>query len=108
MENRLNDENAMNEDAYKTPRCVYKYTGTDTEGQQINPYTFIARGENPDCNAAVIRFVNALDFKKIERIISDIPETSGTISVMPEIQKNFYLELMKIRLNQIVHSMCMS
>ena len=105
MEKRLTDEKAMQEDAYKTPRCVYKYTGTDTEGQQINPFTFIAQGENPDCNASALRFVNKLDFKMIEQIIYDIPEVSGTISVMPEVQKMFYLELMKIRLNQIIKSL---
>ena len=100
MEKRMIDEKAMEEDAFKTPRCVYNYTGTDTEGQQINPFSFIERGENPDCNAAVLRFVNALDFKMVENIINSIPEVFGTLSVMPEIQKKFYLELMRIRLHQ--------
>ena len=92
----------MHEDAYKTPRCVYKYTGTDTEGEKINPFVFVRTGDNSDCNAAVSRFINTMDFKKIECIINNIPEVFGNISVMPEIQKRFYLELMKIRYNEFL------
>ena len=102
MEKRLSDAAAMHEDAYKTPRSAYKYTGTDTKGQLINPFAFIAQGENADCNAAVLRFVDTLDFDKIECIINCIPEVFGTISVMPEIQKRFYIELMKIRLERLM------
>ena len=102
MEKRLSDERAMHEDAYITSRCVYKYTGTDTEGERINPFKFMIQSENNDCNAAVLRFINNMDFSKIKCIIDDIPDVYGTISIMPESQKRFYLELMKIRLNKIM------
>ena len=101
MEKRLSDEKAMHEDAYITPRCVYKYTGTDTDGEKINPFKFIEQGEHPDCNTAVSRFINKVDFNKIKCIVNDIPDVFGTISIIPEIQKRFYLELMKIRLDKL-------
>jgi len=97
MENRLNDESAMREDAYKTVTCVYKYKGLDNEGHKINPFEFIKRGENNECNAAVTRFVNAIDMGKISSMINKIPEVKGVLSVMPKIQKDFYIELLKLR-----------
>ena len=98
MTKRLNDENAMQEDAYKTLLCAYKYTGLDNEGQKINPFTFIKHGENSDCLAAVLRFVNTVDMNVIKNIIYDIPESVGNLAVMPEVQKEFYLKLMQVRL----------
>jgi hypothetical protein len=100
MEKRMSDEKAMWEDACLTPVCAYKYTGLDNEGQKINPFTFIKSGENSDCNEAVLRFVNAVDMKAIAKIVYDIPEAAGNLSVMPEVQKEFYMELMRIRLEQ--------
>jgi len=99
MEKRLGDEVAMREDAYITPRCVYKYTGLDNEGHRINPFDFIKRGENADCSAAAARFLAAVDMSAIEKIIDDIPEVTGALAVMPKIQKEFYMELMRIRLD---------
>jgi hypothetical protein len=102
MTKRMNDEAAMQEDAYKTTLCAYKYTGLDNEGHKINPFTFIKRGENVDCNAAVQRFVNSVDIDAIGKIIYSIPEAVGNLAVMPEIQKEFYLKLMQIRLDNVL------
>jgi len=102
MEKRLHDDKAMQDDAYINPLCAYKYTGLDNEGQKINPFTFIKNSGNADCNAAVLRFVNAVDMKKIEKIIADIPEIAGSLSVMPQLQKDFYIKLMHIRLGEVL------
>jgi len=100
MEKRLNSVKAMREDAYLNALCAYKYTGLDNEGEKINPFTFIDDGENAACNEAALRFVNAVNWDLIEKIIHDIPEAAGNLSVTPEKQKMFYLELMRIRLNE--------
>ena len=97
MEKRIDDDEAMKEDAYKTVRCAYKYTGLDNEGHKINPFDFIKRGENDDCNEALSRFIKTVDMGAIEKLIGDIPEAVGTLAVMPRIQKEFYLKLMSIR-----------
>ena len=102
MTKRMSDEKAMREDAYLSPLCAYKYTGLDHEGHKINPFTFIKRGENADCNAAVQRFAGAVDISMIESLIYSIPETLGTLAVMPEVQKEFYLKLMQMRLEQVL------
>ncbi|MCL2360720.1 MAG: hypothetical protein FWC73_02765 [Defluviitaleaceae bacterium] len=107
MDKRLGDVEAMKEDAYKTPRCVYKYTGLDNEGHRINPFDFIKGGENIDCNAALSRFVDKFEMSVIVNIVDDIPEAIGALAVMPKIQKEFYLELMRIRYN-LLHEIAIS
>ena len=100
MEKRLDNQAAMREDAYINSLCAYKYTGLDNEGQKINPFAFIASRDNEDCNAAALRFVNSINMDLVRGIVENIPESAGNLSVMPEKQKAFYLELMRIRLDQ--------
>ena len=102
MEKQITDKMAMNDDAYKNPLCAFKYTGLDNEGLKINPFIFILDNENADCRAAVLRFTNTVNMKVIKEIIYSIPNTVGTLSVMPEIQKEFYLKLLNIRFEQVL------
>ena len=37
---------------------------------------------------------------KVKSLIKGIPESVGTLAVMPNIQKEFYLKLLEIRLAQ--------
>jgi hypothetical protein len=97
MEKRISDEDAMKEDALKTMVCAFKYTGLDNEGHKINPFEFIGRGENADCNAAVGRFNGEISMAVVEDLIEEIPEVFGALSVMPRVQKDFYLELLRLR-----------
>jgi len=101
MQKRIADEAAMHEDAYKTATCVYKYVGLDNEGHRINPFRFMREGGNVDCEAAIMRFISKVDLKRITEIIMDIPESGGTLAVMPQIQKEFYTTLLDIRLRHI-------
>ena len=101
MSKRLNSDEAMRNDAYLTPVCAFKYTGLDNEGHMINPFNFMKQDENVDCKAAVNRFVNRIKMEKIERLIEEIPESFGCLSVMPKVQKDFYIKLMRMRLEYI-------
>jgi len=101
MQKRLLDETAMHEDAYKTATCAYKYVGLDNEGHRINPFNFMRNGGNIDCGAAIKRFIDKLNMKRITEIIQDIPEDVGTLAVMPSIQKEFYIRLLEIRAQYI-------
>jgi len=98
MEKRVGDTDAMKNDAFTAVKCAYKYTGLDNEGMLINPFTFISQGENADCGAAVGRFLRSLNFGAVTDIINNIPETVGNLTVMPHIQKAFYIELLRMRL----------
>jgi len=101
MQSRLENESWMQEDAYKSPTCVYKYRGLDSDSYKIHPFEFIRKGDNDDCTRAVSRFLKRLDMDKIRTLIHNIPKSTGSLSVMPHIQKEFYLELLKIRLEQL-------
>jgi len=100
MQKRLDDDKYVQNDAYNI-ECAYKYTGLDNEGHKINPFEFIKNGSHQDCTAAGFRFINAVDMAKIETIINDIPEHVGTLAVMPKIQKEFYVKLLKARFTLI-------
>jgi len=102
MTKRLQDEKAMQEDAYQNPLSAYKYTGLDNEGQRINPFTFIKLRENAECNEAVARFAATVDLNTIRELIYSIPESFGNLAIMPEIQKEFYLKLLQIRLSHML------
>ena len=104
MEKRIGNKSLMQEDAYKTLVCVYKYTGLDNEGHQIHPFRFIEAAENNDCTKAVLRFLNRIDMDHIESLIKSIPESTGNLAVMPNIQKEFYLELLNLRLEKLMLS----
>jgi len=97
MKERLSNPDALREDAYRSPTCAFKYIGYDNEAHKINPFTFIERSENKDCNAAVKRIVSRIDMDKIIQIISGIPEAVGNLVVMPAIQKEFYLKMLQLR-----------
>jgi len=103
MQKRLGNADDMKNDAYNI-ECVYKYTGLDNEGHKINPFDFMTKGKNEDCAKAVKRFLDAVDITKIEGIINDIPEHYGTLAVMPQVQKEFYIGLLGVRLGLILES----
>jgi len=106
MEVRLQDKKSIDEDAFINPLCVFKYTGLDNEGRQINPFKFMESRENDDCNEAVERFLEKVDLPEIEKIISAVPESFGSLQVMPQIQKDFYKELLKVRHEKIAEISC--
>ena len=101
MQKRINDPVAMSEDAIAGVRSAYKYAGLDNEGQKINPFIFMKDGGNGDCKAAILRFIDRADISKITNLISAIPEAFGALSVMPQLQKDFYIKLLQIRLEHL-------
>jgi len=101
MEKRLANPEAMSEDAYKTTRCVYKYKGLDNESHRINPFDFISNTKISECIAALEQFVSKACIDDISKMINAIPEHYEALSVMPNVQKTFYIKLMEIRLDKL-------
>ena len=106
MEKRLLDKVLMDDDSFKSVKCVYKYKGLDNEGHTINPFKFMERGENEDCNKAIRRFMEKVDLKRIGEMIESVPDAIGALAVMPSIQKEFYKELIHIRYSRIREILC--
>ena len=101
MEKRLDNATAMEEDAYKTLRCAYKYKGLDNESHSINPFDFISNTKISECIAALERFVSKVCIDDVSKMIDAIPEHYEALSVMPNVQKTFYIKLMEIRLDKL-------
>ena len=104
MEKRLLDESLIYQDACQTVTCAYKYTGLDNEGHSINPFIFMAKREDADCNSAMERFVQNVNMEKIEKMINSIPEAVGSFAIMPPVQKEFYKKILAVRYSKIVES----
>jgi len=102
IEKRLTNIEAMDEDAYKTPRCAYKYKGLDNESHSINPFDFLGNTKIPECLAALERFVSKICMDDVNKMINAIPEHYEVLSVMPNVQKTFYIKLMEIRLEKFM------
>ena len=101
MEKRLRNIGAIEEDACSTLTSVYKYTGLDNEGTQIKPFRYIKENTDEECTKALQWFLGSIDMDKIERLIADIPISIGNLNVMPEIQKEFYIALLRFRLEYL-------
>jgi hypothetical protein len=72
------------------------------ESHSINPFDFLANTKNRECNDALRRFVSSVNMNDVCTIINKIPEYYETLSVMPNIQKSFYIKLMEIRLKKLM------
>ena len=101
MEKRLNSDDLIFEDAFKTIRCAYKYKGLDNESHNINPYDFLEKTKINECLDALKRFTSTVCFGNIITLINSIPEHYEALSVMPGIQKRFYSLLLKTRLEKL-------
>lgn len=101
MQKRLIDVELLREDAYRVPNCAFRYIRTDNTIHKINPYRFINSCANKDCNLALIRFMKKIDLKRIRSVIDEVPEQIAKITVMPEAQKEFYLEILQLRYEEI-------
>ena len=100
MQKRTQEKHLLEDDAFGSLTCVYKYTGLDNEGHSIRPFPFIRETADENCKNAVLRFLRSIDMDKVKNLISSIPESTGTLAIMPEVQKIFYMELMSVRLAQ--------
>ncbi|MCL1863318.1 MAG: hypothetical protein FWF78_07120 [Defluviitaleaceae bacterium] len=101
VEKRLSDTNAMEQDAFKSPRCVYKYRGLDNESHSINPFEFIENTKIQGCRDALDRFLSKINMGDVRSLIDEIPEHYEVLSIMPHTQKRFYIKLIEIRLDKL-------
>lgn len=96
---RLNiSEKAFLGDAYKNYISIYE---TD-EGESIHAYELIQSMQYPDCNAAVKRFVERLDFSKIKALFDSVPAFDQKLPVMSEAQREYYLKTMELKLSEVL------
>ncbi len=87
----LSDSRQLDIEAYKGRRCIF-----ELEGKKINPYNMIEELGYPECSKAVERIVPVIEnrFPRIIQVIQELP-------VLTEVQKQFYIAIMKRRLDHV-------
>ena len=57
---------------------------------------------NEECNKAILRIAPKINMEKIENIFNDIPSKYENLPVISEIQKKYYLRLLKYKYDNIL------
>lgn len=91
----ITDETELKKEAYNGRLCFHSING-----KKINPYHYIMKMENEDCNKAVERIFPSIDLGKINDIIEDV-HNAGLIS---DIAAKFYRIIMYERYTKVLES----
>ncbi len=97
MKDILGDEIKFKQVAYDSARTVFKLAD-----KSINPLKYIESLKNENCNNALLRVVPKIDLKKICTILDEIPNEFDGLKVMSDIQKEFYLRVLKYRYEKVL------
>lgn len=89
----LTDEAELKKEAYNGRLCFHS-----TNGKKINPYHYIMKMENQNCNNAVERIVPKIDLDKINNIVEDV-HNAGLIT---DTAAKFYRMIMYERYTKVL------
>ncbi|MFR1519453.1 MAG: HipA domain-containing protein [Clostridia bacterium] len=90
MKNVIENEDELNARVYQFPTSAIKQNG-----KKINYYDFLTRGENADCNAALLRIVPGIKPQELTAFIDGVPYISN-------LQKDFYQRYIVARYEKIL------
>lgn len=90
MHKVLTNESELHARIYQFPTSAIKLNG-----RKINYYDFLSHAQNEDCNAALRRIVPRIDMGAIE-------EFMNRLSVISDLQKDFYKKYLNERYNLII------
>lgn len=91
MEKVLVDEDEMNARIYCFPTSAIHL-----DGRKINYYDFLSSGVNKDCNKALYRIMERIDFDEINSLINNVEYAS-------DLQKTFYKSYIRSRYDRILN-----
>lgn len=95
-EERMDDEVAIEEDAFATNVSCYRLVDEEGTGHAIHPFDYMRSSVNPDLDAAIRRFVDRADMAAIEAIIDDVPtEAYGTVLLSDRMRESHKVLLRK-------------
>lgn len=103
---RLGNAEATGQDAFGTNVSCYRLAYEDGKSIAIHPFEYMRTTHNPDLDAAIVRFVEAVDMAAIERIIDGVPEEAYGIQLMPPALRQSHKALLKKRLEEGFLPLC--
>ena len=91
MKEILTNKTLQEQRLFEFPTSAFK----DSSGKKINYFNYISSGANQDCTNALQRITSKIDMKRITQFIKGI-------TVIPEIQREFYCTMLKLRKERIL------
>lgn len=91
-------------DEFKFKQSVYENTVSiyQKDEKRINPLKFIKSMNNDECNKAILRIIPNINLNDIKNIFDEIPEEYNGLSVLSNIQKQFYLKTLQYKYDNIL------
>ena len=99
MQKVMNDSVMMKNEVSEGKTCVFTL-----KGKRLNPYHIISDMKYEGCNNAIKRLVPKIIAKSSEfyQLINKIPETYENLSVISKHQKDFFIQLLKNRAENVL------
>lgn len=97
---RQADETAVDQDSFGTNISCYRLPSENRKSTAIHPFEYMAKLENPDLNAAIVRFCEAVDMNAIDTLIDEVPEEAYGRMVLPNGVKETHKTLLRNRVEQ--------
>lgn len=99
-ERRLEDAEALREDAFGTNVSCYRLADGEGGSRAIHPFEYMAKTSNPDLRAAIARFAAAVDLDAIDELIDGVPEEAYGVTLLPASMRSLYKRLLRQRLEE--------
>ena len=91
---------AVEQDSFGTNVSCYRLPCDDGTSCAIHPFEYMSKLVNPDLNAAIARFCEAVDMSAIETLIDEVPEEAYGRVVLPDDVKQTHKTLLRTRLEE--------
>ncbi len=99
-ESRLSDEDEIEQDAFGTNVSCYRLPTENGRGRAIHPFEYLVSTRNPDLDAAVVRFVEAVDLGAVCAVIDSVPAEAFGRPLMTEGVRSSHKLLLRRRLEE--------
>lgn len=97
---RQSSEEAVEQDSFGTNVSCYRLPCEDGGSRAIHPFEYMAKLANPDLNAAIVRFCEAVDMGAVEALIDEVPEEAYGRVLLSDGVKQARKTLLRTRLEQ--------
>ncbi|WP_302389706.1 HipA domain-containing protein [Eggerthella sinensis] len=100
VERRMQDEVDIEQDAFGTNVSCYRLPVGGGRGVAIHPFAYMAETDNPDLDAAIDRFLRAVDMDEIDAIIDDVPGEAYGRAIISEAARESHKLLLRRRIDE--------
>lgn len=99
-ERRMHDETDIEQDAFGTNVSCYRLPAGEGKSAAIHPFSYMAETVNPDLDAAIERFMRAVDMDEIDAIIDDVPREAYGRPLLSDAARASHKLLLRRRLDE--------